>query len=750
MTVKSNNKHIATTCLTVQGRVQGVGFRPFVYQLAQILQLSGFVQNTGDGVTIYVQGEQRDLFVEKLQQDLPYLATIDSLHCQQIFAEKQTDFRIVASSHEFGVAIPIPDSATCDACLQDLFDAQHRLYHYPFISCIQCGPRYSVLQQLPYDRDHTSLQAFTRCADCDKDYHRPHQRRHHCQSLACSACGPVLSLALSDVATAILAGQIIALKSLGGYQLICDATNSAALLRIRQWKKRAAKPFAVMFANLASVKQAMSLAPTQQQLLSMPAAPIVVLENVANDLPYEVTAGLTSLGIFLAHTPVQHLLFAILSGDVQYQVKTSIVATSLVVTSGNQSGGAIITDDEQAQQELSTIADLIVSHNYPIVTQLDDSVINIIDAKPRLVRMARGFACQPFALPGNRSAVLALGGLLKNTICIARQEQAIVSQHIGSLTTQQSINAFHNTIAHVKKVFRFTPEWIACDKHPDFYSSQYVQQRDIAYVLVQHHHAHLAATACEYQLRQPYLGLCLDGYGYGDDGSAWGGEFFYVNGIEFKHVAQIGQFKIAGADKASREPWRVATALLSQAGYAEKAMQLFTAFQPQAVLECLAKNINCHISSSTGRLFDAFAALAGICFVQHYEAQAAMLLEQAVTQPQIVAACVDISAQHISLLPLVAYLIDQDATTIANVFHGTLAYAFSVMLQNLSEKFDTRDIVLSGGCLQNKVLTHCLFDLLPKRQFNLYLAQKIPSNDAGISLGQAYLVSQGYRSATCV
>jgi hydrogenase maturation protein HypF len=715
----------------VHGCVQGVGFRPQVYQLAQRYRLTGWVKNTGDGVVIEVQGVQTQAFLSTLRRQPPRLANITDMTVESIVTvEGEADFQIIMSDATPGSAQMPADVAVCEDCLRELFDPDSRFYLYPFINCTHCGPRYSIIHRLPYDRQHTAMAAFPMCDACLTDYRNPHSRRYHAQAIACARCGPQLSLSIEQVARQIQAGQIMALKSLGGYQLIADARQSTVVNRLRHHKQRMDKPFAVMMANMAAVSQVAELDDIKRQQLSSEQRPIVLLQASA---PYttHIAPELNRLGVMLPYTPVHHLLFHYLGDD-----------CVLLVTSANDKGQPLIIDDDQAHLQLHSIADGIVSYNRPIVSRVDDSVVKVIDERAIFIRRARGFVPDPIELSHTVPSVLALGGHLKNTICITRDNEAFVSPHIGDIDNAQTIDVLHDTIERWLNYLAVTPECVACDLHPDFYTTQLARQLGKPTQAVQHHHAHLAAVVAEHQIQQPCLGLILDGYGYGEQGEALGGELLLYQAPTVEHLGCLRPLPLPGGAQAAKEPWRMGMSVLQQLDKLTDVLARYT-HQPLAaqVMALLQQQLYCPPSSSAGRLFDAASSLLGVCHVNRYEGQAAMRLESLVTEPVVLTEGWRRTLTQLDVLPLMAHLLHCDSVTGANVFHGTLAAALADWLLLWARQSCVNLVVLAGGCMVNQPLVTALRAHCQQAGLTVLLPERLPPNDGGLCLGQAWLAA---------
>lgn len=738
--------------ILVTGQVQGVGFRPYIYQLAKHYQLTGWVCNTGEGVSIEIQGAKVQDFIKYFPLNLPHLAKIDTINTELIspYAE-ESSFDIIESIAGAACTKISPDAGTCQHCLKELFDHTSRFYLYPFLNCTQCGPRFSITRQLPYDRSQTSMDVFPLCKECHCDYHDPNNRRFHAQPTACIHCGPALSMSVNEIVQLINSGNILAIKGLGGYQLICDARNEATVLKLRKRKARYSKPFALMALNLESASQYTSISAEEKTLLTHWSKPIVLLQkkhpvhNGSNHgsslLPAPIAPGLSHLGIMLPYTPLHYLIFHALAGQPDgIEWLHEYLANILIVTSANASGNPLLFTDEAAGNELKEIADAIVTYNRDIVTRLDDSVLRVINHHPVYVRRARGFAPEPIQLVGEVPSVLALGSYLKNTICITRGNEAFISQHIGDLKNAASIHFFHETITRFTKYLQVKPECVIHDYHPDYYSTYFAQHQALPSIAVQHHHAHLAAVLAEHQLQGKTLGLALDGFGWGDDGMAWGGELFLFDHYHYERLGSLLPIYLPGGDIAAKQPWRIAAGILFQLGQEDQISKRFKDQRGHVLLlDLLKKRINSPLTTSCGRLFDAASALLNICHYSHYEGQAAMLLESKVSAPHALENGWVIEGKHLNLLPLMQQLLNCSPEEGANLFHGTLAKALATWINDWSKKLQVYTVVLGGGCFLNQFLCELLVRYSHEYGLIPYLAKQLPPTDAGISLGQAWL-----------
>ncbi|CAD5375027.1 Carbamoyltransferase HypF2 [Rubrivivax sp. A210] len=753
--------------IRVRGAVQGVGYRPFVYRLAQEMSLAGWVLNDAEGVAIEAEGAADTLkrFVQRLHSEAPPRARVEAvetspciaLHSGGGFAIRPSRGGVVKT----GVA---PDMATCDDCLAELFDPADRRHRYAFINCTQCGPRYTITRALPYDRAQTSMAAFVQCPQCAAEYADPGHRRFHAEPNACPACGPALRLVDAqgraipgDPITATLAllraGAIVAIKGLGGFHLACDARQPAAVAALRQRKAREEKPFAVMAANTASAARWVQADTTALALLAAPERPVVLLpmQPGAAEQIAGVAPGLAQLGLMLPSTPIQHLLFHEAAGRPAGRAwQDEAQELLLVMTSANPGGEPIVTANDDALLRLQGIADAVLLHDRDIVARCDDSVLRLTAAgAPQFIRRARGWTPRPLRLPRAGPAVLATGAWLKNTVCLTRGDEAFLSPHIGDLDNAASCAALEDAVAHLCRVLDVRPQAVAHDLHPDFHAARfaaaYAREHGLPAHAVQHHHAHIAAIAAEHGVTGPLLGLALDGVGLGSDGAAWGGELLRVDGGGFTRLGHLRPIALPGGDIAARQPWRLAAAVLHTLGRSDEIARRW-AHHPAAatVARMLAQGLRCPPSSGMGRWFDAAAALLGVRELQAYEGQAPMLLEALAGQyagafdDDEAAALVAVDGSTLNPLPLLARLIDApDAPQGAALFHHALAVALARWLRQAAESSGLDTVALGGGCFLNARLSRLLADRLPG--LRVLQAGQAPPNDGGIALGQAWI-----------
>ncbi len=709
--------------VVLHGAVQGVGFRPFVYRLATDLGLTGTVLNSAAGLVIEVEGPRQDLdrFLERLETEHPPAAVVLAQESTWLAPANLEDFKILESDAvDEKTAAVLPDLATCPACLAEIQDPANRRYAYPFTNCTQCGPRYTIILDIPYDRPRTTMRAFTMCPDCAREYADPSDRRFHAQPNACPVCGPRLSTDISEAAAALGAGRILALKGIGGFQLLVDARNQEAVARLRRLKHREEKPFALMMPSLETVRQYCEVSAEEERALRSTAAPIVLLRprglklasNVAHNSPY--------LGIMLPYSPLHHLLMRACPFPV-------------VATSGNLSDEPIAIDNDEARARLGSIADAFLLHDRPIARPADDSVVRVVRGSEAVMRRARGYAPLPVRVSRALPPVLAVGGHLKNTVAIAVGRQVFLSQHVGDLDTYEARRAFERAIDDLRRLYAFKPEAVVADLHPDYASTQWALASGLPVIQVQHHHAHAAACAAENDIREPYLAVSWDGTGYGLDGTIWGGEFFWVENGRFERIAHLRPFRLPGGEAAIRQGWRSAVSL---------TVGQVADLPERAILErMIERGINSPLTTSVGRLFDAISALSGIARESHFEGQAAMLLEWAIGGLKTDEAY---PLSDGDWRPLIAEVLEDlnqatPAALIAARFHNALAN----WIVEVAARANARQAVLSGGVFQNAYLTERAASLLESRGVKVATHQRVPANDGGIALGQAVLSEQG-------
>jgi hydrogenase maturation protein HypF len=759
--------------LRVSGIVQGVGFRPYIWHLARELKLAGWVRNDAAGVEVLVEGEaaQVEAFTRRLPTGTPPLAQVRELSWTDAPASGAlSDFSIGESGAGQAATLIGPDTAVCADCLKELFDPADRRWRHAFINCTHCGPRYTLTRGLPYDRAQTSMAAFPLCPDCTREYRDPANRRFHAEPTACPVCGPKLSLVtpvgraiacadpIAETLSRLRAGQIVAIKGLGGFHLACDARNAEAVRRLRDRKQRDEKPFAVMAANLASIGDWVELHEGEAELLQSPQRPICLLrKRPGADATFpDIAPGLAWLGVMLPHTPLHWLLFHEAAcqpaGTAWTEQAQDLV---LVMTSANPNGEPLAIDNAEAVVRLAGIADALLLHDRDIVVRCDDSVVRQAGdpAHPsvQFIRRARGYTPRAIRLPRPGPSVLALGGYLKNTVCVTRGDEAFVSQHIGGLDNPAACGMLTEVTQHLLDILQVTPDAVAHDLHPDCFSSRHaltLATQWVPAIAVQHHHAHIAAVAAEHGVTGPILGLALDGVGLGSDGTAWGGELLCVDGAQFSRLGHLAPLALPGADKAARAPWRMAAAALHRLGRGDEIARRFPAQPAAAQLDqLLQRGLNCPSSSSLGRWFDAAAGLLGVREVMAYEGQAAMLLEGLAEQAGAVAAWDAGYILHddgrLDLLPLLARLAGEtDPVRGAGLFHATVAQALADWTARAARRQRIHTVALGGGCFLNAILSRGLGQRLRAHGLTVLEARQVPPNDGGLSLGQAWVAIQ--------
>ncbi|MDD2365708.1 MAG: carbamoyltransferase HypF [Desulfuromonadaceae bacterium] len=741
----------------IKGIVQGVGFRPFVYRLAHELELTGWARNSPTGVEIELQGvtQALELFEHSLSNNAPPLAVISSISANDIPVIDETLFSILPSSDGESDIQIAPDSALCDECLQELFDPKNRRYRYPFITCTNCGPRYSIITGTPYDRPNTTMAGFPLCPDCLREYQDPLDRRFHAQPIACHVCGPQVTLMTSggdkvavrddavNQAVALLKnGAILAVKGIGGYHLAVDACNQNAVQRLRERKKRDEKPFAVMVADLEAARTLTRMDTMEERLHSSPEAPIVIVRKQPDTVLSPLIAPNNGwLGLMLPYAPLHHLL-----------MRDNFKA--LVMTSGNVSDEPVAYQDDDALKRLTGIADYFLVHDRPIHVRSDDSVIRVFQGAPLFYRRARGYAPRAVTLPFAVGPLLAVGAELKSALCLAKGNKAFVSQHIGDLQNQSTLDSFSGTVEHLSGILAIKPEVVVSDLHPDYLSTRFAENTGLSLIRVQHHHAHLAACMAENGLDGSVIGVVFDGTGYGVNGAIWGGEFFEGGYNDCKRAAHFRQLPLPGGDAAVREPWRMAVSCLYQAmgdeafkidhpvfrQLPESEMKLFT--------QMLRRGINSPLTSSCGRLFDAVAALLNLRYKVSYDGQAAIELEAlseygessgeyryTMLTPGDAPLQLDFSPMFVEILSDLERGIS--ACDIAHRFHRSIASASTEICLSIAESGGHDRVLFSGGVFQNRLLTEMLYNGLTSCGLKVFTHRLTPPNDGCIALGQA-------------
>ncbi len=761
MTLRTTSERLA---VSVKGVVQGVGFRPFVYQLAHAHNLAGWVTNTSGEVRIEVEGsrEQADAFLVDLEKKAPPQSHITDVMSTRLGPIGYQKFEIRESLAEAGkYQLISPDLATCPECRTEIFDPANRRYGYPFTNCTNCGPRFTIIEDIPYDRPLTTMKVFPMCPDCRKEYGDPLNRRFHAQPNACPVCGPQLRLVdaagrqlpsqdvIGDAAENIKEGKIVAIRGLGGFLLACDATNQIAVEELRGRKHRPAKPFAVMMENVAEVENRCLVSTEEKTLLTSAAAPIVLLKiGDCSDMADSVAPGLKYLGVMLPYTPLHHLLMA-------------EVNRPLIMTSGNMSEEPIARDNKESLSRLGNIADYFVLHNRDIFSRYDDSVIMFEAGARRMLRRARGYAPYPIRLSSPVPQMLGVGAQEKNTFCLTRDDNAFVSQHIGDMENEETFDHFENTLALYKKMFRIAPTLIACDLHPEYFATKWAQAEatrlGLPLVKVQHHHAHIVSCLTENGVTGKVIGVALDGTGYGADGKIWGGEFLVADTAGFERAAHLEYLPLAGGEAAIKKPYRTAAGYLYRL-FGDQGLTMATrclrdveGSEIGLIKQLVDRGLNSPETSSAGRLFDAVAALLGVNREIQYEAQAAIELEMAAEGVDSrVSYPFDIVAEGghkiIRLRRLFESLMaDIDAgipvPEAAARFHNSVVDIIGRTCEIIKDENGLDAIALSGGCFMNRRLLRRSIERLSGMGFKVYSHRDVPTNDGGISLGQVAVAS---------
>jgi hydrogenase maturation protein HypF len=770
--------------IQVKGIVQGVGFRPFVYALAQSLSLTGHVFNTSAGVTIEIEGELAavDLFLRDLSANPPYLAELAGISVREIEPRGDSVFSILSSHGQLGeFALVSPDAGTCDACWDDVGDPLNRRYGYPFTNCTHCGPRYTIIRDVPYDRASTTMADFTMCPACAAEYADPADRRFHAQPNACPVCGPSLALVgrgealgpdlfadrnslenLHKARALLHEGRILAIKGLGGFLLACDAANEAAVAELRRRKQRPAKPFALMVRDFAAVKLLCEVCSGDEAALLHLRRPIVIMPRIPTaPIAASIAPGNNTVGVMLPYTPLHYLLFS----DSPDQASEF---PALVMTSGNLSEEPIVVSNRRAMQHLGSVADWFLLHNREIAMRVDDSVVRTFEGRERVLRRSRGYVPHAIDLGRSVSELVAFGGELKNTFCLTKGRHAILSQHIGDLQNFETEEFFQETLARMQSLFRVEPRAVAHDLHPGYRSTRMALASGIERrFAVQHHHAHIASCMAENHLGGEVIGVAFDGTGYGSDGCIWGGEFLVASLSQFTRRAHLRYVPLPGGDAAVRQPWRMALSYLRDA-FGPRSLPPLACFESvpprqfELVDAILAKRIQTVETSSAGRLFDAVAALLGLASEVTFEAQAAIALETAAA-PQTVGSypfdlqtsgsageassdvlIVDLRATIVSIVE--AITAGRPVAEIAARFHNTLSTAIAEGCSRIRISDGLRRVCLSGGTFQNLYLLQRTAEELRRRDFEVFLHATVPANDGGISLGQAVIADEILRT----
>ena len=739
--------------IQVKGIVQGVGFRPFVYNLALKYNINGWVNNDDKGVNILLYCDDKSFkdFIFELENNSLKLAKIDDIKYEKISSQKvYKSFEIIQSTNSNNKSTIIPaDMAICDDCIANINDKNNFRYNYALTNCTNCGPRYSIIKTIPYDRKNTSMSEFDLCAKCEKEYKDPTNRRYHAQPVSCSVCGPNVSLynncnelinqdidAIKQIAHLVNKGSIVAIKGLGGFHIICDATNPKTINELRNRKNRPNKPFAVMFKDINSIKNNANISIKEEEVLNSKEKPIVLVKKKQNTILSEYLApNINHLGCFIAYTPLHHLLFRYLNNPI-------------VATSANLKDEPIIRFKDEILEKLAKIVDYVLDFNRDIINACDDSVVQIVKNDINKLRNARAYSPTALKLQKTTSKkILALGANQKSTISLAFEDNIILSPYIGDLNSIESIEYLKRTIQTFKDFYDFEPDTIVCDKHPNYESTKYAlklkqENPSLCLIQVQHHYAHILSTMAEYNLEKEVLAIAFDGTGYGDDGNIWGGEVFLANRKSYKRVNHLKYFKLLGGEKAVKEPKRVALSLLFDTFSLEEVLSLenpcvkaFKTNEIKMLYTMWQKGLNSPLTSSIGRLFDAIASFANILYTQSYEGETGLQCEKNYDKKINEAFTYEIIDNQIDIKEMIKQIVlESNPKIICSKFINTLVN----IILDIANNYKELPLVLSGGVFQNKTLLEILIDKLEQEDREFYYSKKIPLNDGGISIGQIY------------
>lgn len=750
-----NTKHFA---IHIKGLVQGVGFRPFIYRIATELNLKGQVENRNDGVFIEVNASDSDikLFEKNIKLNAPPASQIQSITISELNGKRFNDFQIIKSTN---ISVEItqvsPDIAVCDDCIDDM-QSQMQRFSYPFTNCTNCGPRFSIIKELPYDRPFTTMSPFAMCKICKEEYSDVLDRRFHAQPIACNHCGPSYQLSINGndillideiidiLSSRIDQGNIYAIKGIGGFHLMCDAKNEKAVARIREIKNRDGKPFAIMASSFDDIKKIANINKEERELLLSWQRPIVLL-NYKGGLATGVSNKLGKIGVMLPYMPFHYQLFKKLKSEF------------IVLTSGNISDEPILIDNIKAHQVFKNKVDGILTYNRDIHNRVDDSVCMVINNTIRINRRSRGFAPQPILTHLNTEGIFGAGAELVNSFCIGKGNQAIMSQYLGDLKNLETLEFYEETFQRFEHLFRFKPELIATDLHPDYLSSQFAQnlseKNQIPIIKVQHHHAHIASVMASQQIDENVIGVCFDGIGVGTDGKIWGAEFMLADLNDFERMYHFDYMPMIGGDKASKEPWRMAVAYLYQTfsdDFTSLKLPVFKDIESSKIknaIQILKKNINTPLASSAGRLFDAVASIIGVCQYNSFQAEAPMRLESLINKKESGLYEYEIIGENISFKITIQQIVNDyingiSTVLIATKFHNTIIDLITTVCMKISKKQELNKVVLSGGTFQNVYLTENVEILLKSKGFEIYTPNGIPVNDQGIALGQLAIAAK--------
>lgn len=738
----------------VRGIVQGVGFRPFIHRLAQVYGLKGWVLNSTEGVVIEVEGEEGRIkgFISDISYKAPPLARIERVESNFLPPVGYQSFLIQESKENGdGFVLISPDICICEDCLSELFTPGDRRFNYPFINCTNCGPRFTIIKDIPYDRHKTTMEVFKMCPSCEEEYHNPADRRFHAQPNACPVCGPEIWLVRDGEIIArkedairltqrfLSQGEIVAIKGIGGFHLACDATNDTAVKRLRERKRRSNKPFAVMSADISKVKEYCYIVEGEEQLLLSPQRPIVLLRRKPDSpISKEVAPNNNYLGVMLPYSPIHYLLF-----------NQDFKPLALVMTSGNMSEEPICIDNDDALEKLSPLADAFLLHNRDIYIRCDDSVTRLFEGKEFIIRRSRGYAPLPIRLDFELEPILACGAHLKNTFCLTKGNYAFLSHHIGDLENEETLNSFEKGIEHFKRIFRVNPKAVACDLHPDYLSTRYALETGLKLIYVQHHHSHIASCMAENGIKEKVIGVAFDGTGYGLDGEVWGGEFLVCDFAHFERYAHLAYVPLPGGEVAIKKPYRMTLSYLYNFMSDYPYMNLIPHKEVEVIIKQIERRINSPLTSSVGRLFDAVSSLLGVCHFNTFEGEAAISLEMIAdegVEEDYPWRIVESSPIIIDPSPLFRAMIqdikrDIEVSIISAKFHNSVAQMIKEVCSLIRKVTGLNRVVLSGGVFQNVFLLKRALEKLRKGGFEVFIHHLVPCNDGGISLGQALVAN---------
>ncbi|MGC9002872.1 MAG: carbamoyltransferase HypF [Dictyoglomus sp.] len=736
--------------LRIWGIVQGVGFRPFIYRLAKSLNLKGWVLNSTGSVQILIQGEEENIekFMELIIKEAPPLSRIERIEKEEVNSEELEDFKILESKEDTGFNFISPDIAICEDCLREMRDPKDRRYKYPFINCTNCGPRYTIIEDLPYDREKTTMKIFEMCEECKKEYHNPSSRRFHAQPISCYDCGPKIWIhgdkdkdIFEKIAKYLEEGKILAIKGMGGFHLACDATKEDIVKRLRERKKRPSKPFALMMKDIEMIKEYCFVSKEEEKILKSKEAPIVLLRTrELKDISPLVAPGNKYLGVMLPYTPYHHLIF-------DYFKKP------IIMTSGNLSDEPIAKDNEEAMERLKNIADVFVLHNRNIKHRIDDSIVFVENKEIQIIRRARGYAPDPIKIPIKIKPTLALGGELKNTFSLGKENYIFISPHIGDLKDKETLEVYEETIQEYIRLFKIEPELLVHDLHPQYLSTDLAQsfKKYMEVKSIQHHKAHFYSLLLDRGITKDIICFTFDGTGYGEDGKIWGGEVFVGNIEGVKRVAHFKYFPIVGGDSAIENPRKIALSYILKyfPKDADKIISMDD-FEKNLIKILLEREENIFYTSSCGRIFDLISALLGIREKIDYEGQAAIELEmhamESYEEGYYPFKIIENEILEIDILPMIEKIVEEktkkDKRDIARKFHNTISQIIITLSEILREEYNINKVGFSGGVFQNRLLLQTTIPALKESKFEVYTHQKVPTNDGGVSLGQTIM---GYK-----